>query len=443
MIKILIISQYMAPTRAIASIRWSKIAKYLKKDHDVEIDVLTDKKNYDGSDIIHDYKIDDLLQNEIHIFNEFLEFKTGTKEKVIFSIKQLLKRGKGSKTTNIKTIDISSGNSKFVPGSLKHTINSFLSNVTTREYYCDALKKYYRTNKKYDVVISTYGPIWTHLVAERIKNENSSVFWVADFRDIYAGNPYETEHEFNKHKRFVSTHLMKANVITKVAEGLNLYENQNQFVVTLSNGYDEQEKREPKPPKRFMMLYTGSFYPNETDLSLVFRAVRELIDEGKMDISDVDIIYAGKQGNVFCRQAEKYKLGTVVIDKGFLQRESALDLQQNCAILLQSYCYTKEFNSLWSGKMFEYMMAKKPIVFSVIGDTPSEQYKLMPKLGGIGVESCNIEKTFSPMKKYIENKYNEWIETGDVSIVRDDEYINSFSYARISEQFWHLIEGVQ
>ena len=71
------------------------------------------------------------------------------------------------------------------------------------------------------------------MLAEKIKNDNPKALWIADFRDIYAGNPYETEKEFIRHRSFVGTHLKNATIITKVVEGLELFEEPGQKVVTL------------------------------------------------------------------------------------------------------------------------------------------------------------------------------------------------------------------
>ena len=196
----------------------------------------------------------------------------------------------------------------------------------------------------------------------------------------------------------------------------------------------------PEPPTKFSFVYTGSFYPKETNLQLIFQAISELISENKIDSNDVEILYAGRNGRDFVEQASATGLKRFVVDHGSVSREIAINLQKNAAVLLQSYTYSSSFKSLWSGKMFEYMMAEKPIVFAVICDTHSEQYKLMPKLGGIAVESFNTKETYDPMKEYIFEKYREWKKTGNVTISRDDDYVKSFSYEKIADDFWKLID---
>ena len=435
--KILIVSQYIAPVRAIGSVRWTKIAKYIKYKHDVEISVLTNEKDYSKNGLFH-YEIDNLLKDEMVLFDDYHTFSTGSKQETLIRIKNRIKREQRESVQPIVNVG-ASGSKRFAEPTMRHSINSLIQDIGTKEIVKDGYNYFKKKNKEYDVIISSYGPIWPHLLAEKIKNHYPNTLWVADFRDIYAGNPYETEKEFKRHRSFVGKHLRNANIITKVVEGLELFEKPEQNVVTLSNGFDWAERIIPAPPTKFSFVYTGSFYPKETNLLLIFQAIKELIEEKKILHEDIEITYAGRNGNEFADQADEMGLKQYVIDYGSVSREVAINLQKSAAVLLQSYTYSASFKSLWSGKMFEYMMAEKPIVFSVICDTSSEQYKLMPKLGGIAVESCNTKETFEPMKRYILEKYQEWKHTGNVSISRDDEYVKSFSYENIADEFWNLI----
>ena len=440
MLDILIISHYIAPTRNIASVRWTKIAKYVKRKHDVRITVITTKKNYSSDDYYERYSKDELLEKDMSCFDFYTEFETGTIQNKLFRIKKTIKRLRNSKASTDNSVG-TSGSSQFAAAGIRHTMNSIFQNVGTKEIVKDGYRAYKNNKKKYDVIVSTYGPVWPHLLAKKIAKDNPGSFWLADFRDVYAGNSYETASDFNKHKRFVSQELKNATVITKVTEGFNLFEAPNQKLELLSNGFDWEERMTPERPAIFSLVYTGTFYPKETNLSLIFKAIRLLLEEKKIDSNDVKIIYAGKNGDAFTKQAEDTGVAHISKNMGFVTREMAMELQRSAAVLLQSYTFSSTFQSLWSGKMYEYMMAEKPIVFEVVGDTPSEQYKLMPKLGGIAVETCREKETFDDMKAYILAKYEEWKITGNVTIKRDEDYIRSFSYERIADSFWNIIGG--
>ena len=434
--RIVIISQYIAPTQEIASIRWTKIAKYLKMNHDVEITILTTCKSE------KEVK-DPLLVKDMKYFDEYVTIK----ENLLFcTLKRFrdkirLKRRKRTLQNNsVEMIYNNEGERQFKDATLKHRFNTWLDEKAMESLAKRASKKYQKEIKNTDVLISTYGPIWDHMAAEKIKEKNQEILWIADFRDIYAGNEYETKDEFEKHKDFTKLHLKNAKYLTRVTPGIKLYETSAHQVIEVSNGYDPAEKKEPIEYEKFMLLYTGTMYPGTSDLSPVFKAVVELLDEGKIKESDVEIVYAGKSKEVFEHQTQTSKATNISKNLGVVSRDKVLELQQKASVLLQSSFYSKEFKYMWTGKMFEYMLAEKPIILASVGEEPSEPCSLMYKLGGVGYEPCDHENAYMKMKDYICDKYNEWKTNKMVSINRDEEYVKMFSYDSIANQIWNLIE---
>ena len=67
MIRLLIVAQYIAPTQSIASIRWTKLAKYLHQTGAYQISVLTNEKHYHSDDGNAASK-DALLEKEMGVF---------------------------------------------------------------------------------------------------------------------------------------------------------------------------------------------------------------------------------------------------------------------------------------------------------------------------------------------------------------------------------------
>ena len=67
--KILIVSEYIAPLQAIASVRWTKIAKYIKKAHpEAKITVLTNQMDFSED---AGQKRDELLAEDMWAFDEY------------------------------------------------------------------------------------------------------------------------------------------------------------------------------------------------------------------------------------------------------------------------------------------------------------------------------------------------------------------------------------
>lgn len=437
--KVLLICEHIAPEQAVASIRWTKIAKYLKANHDVQISVLTNKKYYDLEKDFVDYKIDKMLEKEMKVFDNYYEGECNSyfKMRKVFRVfKNIIKRKPAVETSDIKTDNntkVQAVQNVRLQRSLRE---AFIYELKT---YLDAhdLRKYIlKKNLDYDVVVSSYGPAWTHLVAEKVKKKNKKTFWIADFRDPYA-QVVDPPLFYKRHKKFTSKHCKKADVLTVVLEEMTLFQKKEQRVELLTNGYDPAEAKEPLKPVKFDSVFTGELYSGRRDLSEFFHALRELIDEGKIDEKDIVVHYAGKQNEIIIAQAEKWNMQNNVEAHGYVSREKSLALQQSAAILIQASWNTVKEKTCWTGKMYEYMMAKKPIVYMVEGDEPySLPSKLMHRLGGVCYEKSRYDETYPEMKKYILNKYLEWKSTGNVTIDAEEEYIRQYEYPEIAEKVW-------
>lgn len=428
--KILIISEYIAPKQTIGSVRWTKIAKYLKKNHGIDIDVLT-TKNVEWDE-------DKLLINDMSNFSDYGVFNKDIVSTALTKyFNQKSQKGWIHNTLNV-SISSQQKEDEYEQDTLKHRIRVFLQEFGMRATARKAFTKYKEMNKQYDVIISSYGPIWCHLVAHKIKNSNEKAYWLADFRDIFAGNKYESRRDFERHRRFAGQFLNKANIITKVAPDVDLYENNSQKVIVLPNGYDLEEAVGALPPEKFSFVYTGTMYEGETELIPIFQAISELVESSQLDKKDIVIEYAGRSSWLFNHQIQASSTNIAVIDHGSVPREQALELQQKSAILMQASSYDTKFKPLWTGKMFEYMMIKKPIIYALKTTEHSRIADEMHYIGGMVYESCYPDSIES-IKKYIIEKYKQWKITGDVSIEQDIQYVASFSYEHISEEVWKII----
>lgn len=433
--KLLIISEYIAPVQAIASIRWTKIAKYLKRAHEeISITVLSNEKNYDNPEgLLPLCRKDSLLERDFSIFDAYWTFSP---DKALIRYYSLKKRIYGTTEAINQTNDMSYRSTW--KNRLRQDVRNLLNDYKNSLLASAAWKFFEKENQTFDAVVSSYGPAWTHLVAEKIKNKYPQTVWLADFRDPYAK---ETDGPFTYfwHRKFTVRHCIQANYLTEVGQ-TDVFAPLGKTPVVITNGYDPQEKLTPLVPTEFNLVFTGTLYGSSRNLGVIFRVLRDLEIEKQIETEKVFVDYAGSDGDIARKFAEKYEAEHFLRDHGVIPRKQAIELQQQAALLIQLNWNTKKLKCTWSGKMYEYMMIKKPIVFIVTGDEPySFPSKNIDKLGGICYEECRDIQTYPLLKKYILEKYQEWRDTGDITICYDEQYVEQYSYSNIADKVYRLI----
>ncbi len=433
--KIFVISEFIAPMQEIGAIRWTKILSYIKEEHDVEITILTTKKNYENKNSVIPLSLKDpYLIDNLSEYKEYYEVPFGKIHMLIYS----LVGKKRAQTNDSLDRDINKHSAR---------VDDFINEVTNlrsdfRDYLIakKTIKYINDLTFDYDVIISSYGPAWPHVVANYIKCKNPNILWIADFRDVYAQDT-DGKWGYKRHVKYTKKYCSNADIITCVNSVMNIHENDGQRKVIITNGFDPKEAKEPKIPKKFLCVFTGRMYENRRDLTAFFKAVYELISDNIIDENKIQLAYAGNDYCQFYNQATKYSIGYLTNNFGVLPRNKILEIQSEAAILLQAAWNTKKEKAEWSGKMYEYMMAKKPVVYLVAGDEPySQPSKLISKIGGVCYEYCRDSETFESMKNYIAQKYLSWNENGIVDIEADKNYIESYSYRNIVEKVWEIID---
>lgn len=424
--KILIISEHIAPLQTIGSVRWTNIAKYLKKNHNAEIDIVTNKKvfNYQRNGITVN-KVDEFLNEKMVFFDNYFQVECG-------GMYRLLDR----RATAKKRLDASYKRRDFSKGIVEPINKKVLLFQKATAFFVS--KFINRSGKKYDAIISTYNPMWPLIAAGSYKKRHPDTIWLSDFRDPWMRES-DTRDIHNEKSNFLKERLKQADVLLRVNDYFHIYDDPVQPVIGIPNGYDHDEKRSNRRSDKFNLVLTGLLYDGLADMRPVFRALRELISGSMVLAEDVSFLYAGSDSSLFIEQAKSEEMEGFCIDMGFVPRPKALEMQLGAAILLNSCSSTKFDPGGLSGKMYEYMMTGKPVILTVVGDYPSYVADSLKKMGGYCYEEYDSSKSYYGLKQYILEKYKMWKETGDVRVDRDEEFVSQFDYSNIADRVYNLI----
>jgi len=229
-----------------------------------------------------------------------------------------------------------------------------------------------------DAIWSTSGPVTDHLVGLYLKRKTGKP-WIADFRDPWTQNMHRTSIRWrewleDRLERMVHreadvlltvTHAFARNFRQKFAEEVRRVE-------VIHNGFDRADYAdldgvlEPSDPDRPMtFLYTGIFY-KERNPRLFLRAVRELIDEGRIPANRIRLQFAGVfdypgyTDNIDC--VRELGLGEIVEVMGHLPHRKALEAMKRADVLVLVGDTAPGSGDYIPGKLYEYMAVAKPIL---------------------------------------------------------------------------------
>ena len=91
-------------------------------------------------------------------------------------------------------------------------------------------------------------------------------------------------------------------------------------------------------------------------------ALQDLSNKGKIEISDIQIRYAGKDSFYWQKMATDYQFENILENQGPISNEKSQVLQQQSCINLLLTISSPEMTGVLTGKMIEYFQAGSPVL---------------------------------------------------------------------------------
>jgi glycosyltransferase involved in cell wall biosynthesis len=175
-------------------------------------------------------------------------------------------------------------------------------------------------------------------------------------------------------------------------------------VSIIPNGFDAEDYKERATLlDSFIITYTGSIYKNKRDPSALFEAIYELKNERKIDPAKFKVRFFGGNVDIVRGVADKYDLQDNVDFKGFIPfKECVIKQKESAVLLLLSWDDPRE-KGVYTGKVFEYLGASRPIL--AIGRKGSVVDSLLAETGA-GIVCSEIEEAKRTLLKW----YTEYSE---------------------------------
>jgi len=307
-------------------------------------------------------------------------------------------------------------------------------------YIINAYLKAVKLIKKHNIstIYSSFGPYADHYVAYLLKKKFPTIRWIADFRDLQIEPIYKNVIWKRLQRNIEKQILAKADVISTISEGLAKYlESYGNDVRAIPRGV---EIRDPKTQfDKFTIAYTGSLYFDYRDPKPLFQAIRQLIDSNQMDSSQLNLVYAGRDGAQFESWIKSYGLEDSFKNYGLVSREKAQEIQDRSQINLLLTSSSNELSGVLTGKFFEYFEALNPILCLINGPYDPEFENIFRKLNA-GVVTYSSDEENKKMKSFLLEKYEQFIHENIVtSTINQDILTSDYSWEAQTDKLLQII----
>jgi glycosyltransferase involved in cell wall biosynthesis len=276
------------------------------------------------------------------------------------------------------------------------------------------------------LIYTTSLPYSSHLMAIHLKKKYPHIPWVADFRDEWTNNPYILDNPYNPIRMSIERKMEKK--VLRTADCLitntpimlkNFLENnrditdlKDRFFV-IPNGYDPDDfKHVHLGPSSaissndsFTITYTGSFYGRRKP-DIFFNALGQLIAENKINKDNIHVKLIGNFKTEQIDQIlEKHALKGVVDILPYMDHDQCIlnMAASDCLLLIEGAGPGAE--AFYTGKVFEYMVAGRPIL-AIIPQHGAAAQLIKETNTGLISDCTDLHAT----KKNIEILYTSWLK---------------------------------
>lgn len=247
-----------------------------------------------------------------------------------------------------------------------------------------------------DIVVSTFGPAVSHLIAYDMKLANPRLKWIADYRDLWSQRhitEIPARVRADEETMELSTVGVHADILTTVSDDAarQLRELTGKVVKTVPNGFDLDQRvvsqRLKEPAKKLdgpaRIVYTGMIYKGFRDPAPLLEALACLHTAGEIKLGDVTVDFYGARIEAAQQLTANSRYSPFIRLMGHRSREEALEAQRSAAFLLLLESSAPEARGVLTGKIFEYMVSGRPIL--CIGSRPNYEIGKLLKKTNTGI----------------------------------------------------------
>ena len=423
--KALIITYYWPPSGGSGVQRWLKFVKYLQDFAITPVVYTVDNPEYT--------LVDKTIQKEVPKNVEILKQPIQEPNTIFSKFKS-------------KQQETSAGflnpNPSFFESKLQYIrANYFIPDA--RKFWVKPSVKYlsdYLNNNEIDVIITTGPPHSLHLIGLELQ-KSFSVKWIADFRDPWTDIDYFhqlplTKNSIKKHKELEQKVLQNADEVLVVGKTMKQnFKKFNKNIHIISNGFDgELSNNKNELDMNFTITHIGMMNADRNP-KILWEVLAELVNENEDFVSDLQIKLIGKSANEVHQSILENNLEKHISFIDYLPHKEVMDYQKSAQVLLLAVNNVPSANGIITGKIFEYLQAKRPIL--AIAPSDGDLAEIINKTNsGRVIDFDDKEK----LKNTILDFYKKYRD-GDLNI--ESKNIEQYHRKNLTRQLSDVIKNIK
>lgn len=427
--KVLIITYYWPPSGGAGVQRWVKFAKYLP-GLGFEPIILTVNPEYASYPLI-----DETLVQEIS--DKIKVFYTKSREPFKF-----YKKISGSDEiphsgfANQTKVSFFNKISRFIRG------NFFIPDPRKgwNKFALAEAKKLIR-DFNISTVITTSPPHSTQLIGLELK-KYFDIDWIADIRDpwtdiYYYDKLYHTAWAKRADQQYERSVIQKADRVIVVSNAIK-----NQFLAksvdlkknkfsVIPNGFDEADFKQKQLAEtdQFIITYTGTIAPNY-DIEGFLDALKKLSEKE----NSIRLRFVGAVSENFKKMINESSLRDITEYIDHVKHDDSINYLLNTTVLFLAIPHSKNNEGVLTGKLFEYLASRKPIV--AIGPVDGDAAKT--------INECNAGRMFDYSDQkgildYLKTQINQW-KKGKIPVVSNQK-VESYSRKNLTKELVKVLSN--
>lgn len=257
----------------------------------------------------------------------------------------------------------------------------------------------YIAKNKIDAIITSGPPHSLHVIGLSLKKITNKP-WIADFRDPWTQIDYWEDLNLTKwadktHRDLEKQVLKYADKVVCVSPtwGEGLAQIGNRTIDYISNGFDEADMHNDlafELDNEFSIVHIGMMGKSRNH-EVFWDAIKELITENDAFKKDVKVKLYGKLDGSVNESVARTELEKYTEIHAYIPHNEIIKIQKSAQVLYLSVNDTANALGILTGKIYEYLAAKRPIL--CIGPTDGEAAKVIAEAGAGLVSNFGDKET--------------------------------------------------